>query len=42
MLDRRRLLSLALPVLLAPSLALAQGATQKKKGGGITYIQFPP
>ncbi len=42
MLNRRRLLAVfALPVLLAPSLALAQDGTQKKKGGGITYIQFP-
>lgn len=42
MLSRRRLLALfALPAILAPSAALAQGASEKKKGGGITYIQFP-
>jgi hypothetical protein len=38
--DRRLLLALALPALLAPALTLAQEA-QKKKGGGLTYIQFP-
>jgi hypothetical protein len=43
MLNRRRLFAvLALPVLLTPAAALAQGGgAQKKKGGGITYIQFP-
>jgi hypothetical protein len=42
MLNRRRLLAvMALPALLVPSMALAQGGAQKKKGGGITYIQFP-
>ena len=41
MLDRRRLLGLlVLPAVLAPTMALAQSG-QKKKGGGITYIQFP-
>jgi hypothetical protein len=42
MLNRRRLFALfVLPVLLRPAAALAQGGAQKKKGGGITYIQFP-
>lgn len=36
----RRLLLLAIPALLAPGLALAQ-ANEKKKGGGISYVQFP-
>jgi hypothetical protein len=40
MLDRRAVLLLALPALVAPGLALAQ-TTEKKKGGGITYVQFP-
>jgi hypothetical protein len=42
MLDRRRLLAALFiaPALLAPAAALAEGA-QKKKGGGITYVQFP-
>ena len=41
MFDRRRLLAiLVLPALFLPGAALAEGAT-KKKGGGITYIQFP-
>ncbi len=41
MLDRRRLLAaLAVAALLAPAPALAQ-ANEKKKGGGITYVQFP-
>jgi hypothetical protein len=37
--NRRLFLCLALPALLAPPAALAQGA-EKKKGGGITYVQF--
>jgi hypothetical protein len=37
--DRRLFLGLALPALLAPTAVLAQRA-EKKKGGGITYIQF--
>jgi hypothetical protein len=37
--NRRLFLGLALPALLAPAVVLAQGA-EKKKGGGITYIQF--
>jgi hypothetical protein len=43
MLSRRRLFALfALPVVLVPATTLAQGAgAEKKKGGGITYIQFP-
>jgi hypothetical protein len=42
MLNRRRLIALlAAPVLLGPATALAQGAGEKKKGGGISYIQFP-
>jgi len=42
MIDRRRLLAvLVLPAILVSSTALAQGGAQKKKGGGITYIQFP-
>ncbi|HEX4197898.1 MAG TPA: Tat pathway signal protein [Caulobacteraceae bacterium] len=42
MLSRRRLLAVfVLPALIAPAAALAQGAGEKKKGGGITYIQFP-
>src|ERR1700733_792829 len=41
MLNRRRLIALIVaPAVLAPAFALAQGA-EKKKGGGITYIQFP-
>ncbi len=36
---RRLILGLALPALLAPTAVLAQGA-EKKKGGGITYVQF--
>ena len=36
---RRLILGLALTALLAPAAVLAQGA-EKKKGGGITYIQF--
>ena len=40
MFNRRRLLAaLAVAALLAPGLALAQ-ANEKKKGGGITYVQF--
>ncbi len=39
MLDRRRLIAaLVLPAVLAPVAALAQ-ANEKKKGGGITFIQ---
>jgi len=38
--DRRRLLATALPALAWPALALAQ-EQQKKKGGGLSYIQFP-
>jgi hypothetical protein len=39
--DRRRMLAvLAVAALLAPAPALAQ-ANEKKKGGGITYVQFP-
>jgi hypothetical protein len=37
--NRRLFLILALPALLAPATALAQEA-QKKKGGGISFIQF--
>jgi hypothetical protein len=41
MLDRRRLLALLVaPVVLAPAAALAQ-ANEKKKGGGISFVQFP-
>jgi hypothetical protein len=41
MLDRRRLLVLfALPAAFLPAVALAQAA-EKKKGGGLNYIQFP-
>jgi hypothetical protein len=41
MFSRRRLLALVvLPALFAPAAALAQAA-EKKKGGGITFIQFP-
>ena len=41
MFDRRRLLAvLVLPALLLPGAALAEGG-ERKKGGGITYIQFP-
>jgi hypothetical protein len=41
MFDRRRLISLiALPVLFGPARALAQ-TSEKKKGGGISFIQFP-
>lgn len=40
MLDRRTVLLLALPALLAPGLSVAQTA-EKKKGGGLTYVQFP-
>jgi hypothetical protein len=36
--DRSRLVLLF--ALVAPSVAFAQGGGQKKKGGGITYIQF--
>jgi hypothetical protein len=40
MIDRRRFIALvAAPALLAPASVLAQTA-EKKKGGGITYIQF--
>jgi len=42
MLNRRRLIAfLAAPAVLVPVAAFAQGAGEKKKGGGITYIQFP-
>jgi hypothetical protein len=42
MFSRRRLLAFfVLPALLAPGAALAQGGAEKKKGGGITFIQFP-
>lgn len=37
--NRRLFLALTLPALLAPAALLAQG-TEKKKGGGISYIQF--
>ncbi|HXQ09878.1 MAG TPA: Tat pathway signal protein [Caulobacteraceae bacterium] len=37
--NRRLFLALTLPALLAPAALLAQGA-EKKKGGGISYIQF--
>jgi len=37
--NRRLFLALTLPALLAPAALLAQGA-KKKKGGGISYIQF--
>jgi len=41
MLNRRRLIALiAASAVLYPAAALAQGA-EKKKGGGISYIQFP-
>jgi hypothetical protein len=41
MFDRRRLLALlVLPALIVPGAARAEGG-EKKKGGGITYIQFP-
>jgi hypothetical protein len=41
MFNRRRLLAvLVLPALLIPGTALAEGG-ERKKGGGITYIQFP-
>jgi len=41
MIDRRRLLMLAaLPALLGPAAALAE-SPEKKKGGGISYIQLP-
>jgi hypothetical protein len=42
MLNRRRLIALiAAPAVLYPAAGFAQGAGEKKKGGGITYIQFP-
>jgi hypothetical protein len=42
MLNRRRLIAwLTVPAVLYPAAALAQGGGEKKKGGGITYIQFP-
>jgi hypothetical protein len=42
MLNRRRLIALiAAPAVLYPAAGFAQGAGAKKKGGGITYIQFP-
>jgi hypothetical protein len=41
MLNRRRLIALiAAPAVLAPAAVFAQGG-EKKKGGGISYIQFP-
>ncbi len=47
MTDRRTLIAamaattLALPALARPTLALAEGGEEKKKGGGITFLQLP-
>jgi hypothetical protein len=37
----RRVFALALPLLLAASVAFAAEKTEKKKGGGETFIQLP-
>lgn len=38
---RRAVLALALSLAASPALASAAGETNKKKGGGPTYLQFP-